>query len=75
MSYRARKIGCAVLLMVGLPLYVVAATTLVGLIDRPDRLTELAVYDGLGVLWALPLRRLFRGIARPDPAAAKPPQP
>ena len=70
MSYRTRKIVCAVLLMVGLPLYVVAASTVVGLFERPDMLTELAIYFGLGILWALPLRRLFRGIARPDPAAA-----
>jgi Protein of unknown function (DUF2842) len=75
MSYRLRKITCAVLLMLGLPLYIVAATTLVGLFERPDLLVELAVYVGLGILWALPLRPLFRGIARPDPARAeRPPQ-
>ncbi len=76
MSYRVRKILCAVLLMVGLPLYVVAATTLVGLFDRPGLLVELAIYVGLGIVWALPLRGLFRGIARPDPAEpGRPPQP
>ncbi len=76
MSYRTRKIVCAVLLMVGLPLYVVVASTLVGLFERPGLLTELAIYVGLGVLWAVPLRGLFRGIARPDPAkAGRPPQP
>ena len=79
MSYRARKIACGVLLMVGLPLYIVAAVTLVGLMDRPGPLAELAVYVGLGILWALPLRGLFRGVARPDPAdpaaGRRPPQP
>lgn len=70
MSYRARKFACAVFLMIGLPLYVVAATTLVGLFERPSFLTELVVYVGLGIVWALPLRGLFRGIARPDPARA-----
>ena len=76
MSYRPRKILCAVLLMVGLPLYVVAASTLVGLFDRSGPLVELAVYVGLGILWALPLRGLFRGIARPNPAkTGRPPQP
>lgn len=76
MSYRARKLACAALLMVGLPLYIVVATTLVGLIERPSPLTELAVYIGLGIIWALPLRGLFRGIARPDPAEARrPPRP
>jgi Protein of unknown function (DUF2842) len=76
MSYRTRKIVCAVLLMVGLPLYVVAASTLVGLFERPGPLVELAVYVGLGILWAVPLRGVFRGIARPDPAkSGRPPQP
>ena len=76
MSYRARKIACAAVLTVGLPLYIVLATTLVGFFERPSMATELAVYIGLGVLWALPLRGLFRGIARPDPAkSGRPPQP
>jgi hypothetical protein len=81
MSYRVRKIVCAAMLMVGLPLYVVLASTLVGLFERPGVLTELAVYVGLGIVWALPLRALFRGIARPDPAnpgaagSGRPPQP
>jgi Protein of unknown function (DUF2842) len=76
MSYRTRKIACAMLLMVGLPLYIVAASTLVGLFERPGPLTELAVYVGLGIVWALPLRGLFLGIARPDPAkSGRPPQP
>jgi hypothetical protein len=76
MSYRTRKILCAVLLMVGLPLYIVASSTLVGLFERPHLLAELAIYVGLGIVWALPLRGLFRGIARPDPAkTGRPPQP
>ena len=81
MTYRTRKIVCVVLLMVGLPLYVVIASTVAGLIERPSPLVELAIYVGLGILWALPLRGLFRGIARPDPArtgpaeGGRPPQP
>jgi hypothetical protein len=77
MTYRTRKTVCAILLMLGLPLYVVAASSLVGLFERPHPLTELAIYVGLGILWTLPLRRLFLGIARPDPArgAAKPGRP
>ena len=30
-------------------------------------LTELAIYVGLGILWALPFRFVFRGVARADP--------
>ncbi|MEM7176757.1 MAG: DUF2842 domain-containing protein [Pseudomonadota bacterium] len=67
MSYRTRKLLCALFLFFGLPLYIFAAVTLVGLFERPHLALEFAIYVGLGVLWALPLRALFRGIGRPDP--------
>ena len=34
--------------------------------DRPPILVELLVYIGLGVLWAVPLRLVFRGIGREE---------
>ncbi|GMG84709.1 DUF2842 domain-containing protein [Paralimibaculum aggregatum] len=70
MSYKARRFWSAVVLLVGLPLYIVVALTVVGWFDRPPVWVELAVYVGLGILWALPFRRLFRGIGKPDPDAA-----
>lgn len=69
MKFKTRKRLALLVLLVGLPLYVVAAVVIVGLFDRPPILLELAIYIGLGVLWALPFRRLFLGIARPDPDA------
>lgn len=69
MSYRTRKIVALIVLVVGLPVYIVLAATLVGLFDRPAFWVEVAVYVLLGVLWALPLRGLFRGLGQPDPAA------
>ena len=71
MSYRTRKILAIVVLVVGLPIYIVVATTIVGLFERPAFLLELAIYVVLGVAWALPLRSLFRGLGRPDPTAGK----
>ena len=68
MSYKARKILCIVVLLVGLPLYIVVAATIVGRIERPNVLVEAAIYLGLGIVWTLPFRKLFRGIGRPDPA-------
>jgi hypothetical protein len=38
-------------------------------------LAELAVYVGLGLLWALPFRRIFRGVGQADPEQADPGQP
>ena len=67
MTYRTRKTLALIVLLIGLPVYIVLATSLVGLFERPAFWVELLVYVGLGVLWALPLRGLFRGLGRPDP--------
>jgi hypothetical protein len=67
LSYKARRRWALVILLIGLPLYVVAAVSLVGLIARPSMLVELAIYVGLGFLWALPFRFIFRGIGQEDP--------
>jgi len=69
LSYKARRRWALVVLVVGMPVYVVAAVNLIDLVDRPSFLVELAIYVGLGVIWILPFRRLFRGIGQPDPDA------
>jgi hypothetical protein len=67
LSWRARRRLALVVLVVGLPAYIVAAVSLVGAFDRPPFLLELAIYVVLGVIWALPLRFLFRGVGRHPP--------
>ena len=69
MSYKMRKFLSAVVLLVGLPIYIVVATTIVSEIERPHILLELAIYVALGFAWALPFRWLFRGVGRADPDA------
>ncbi|MFW8594622.1 DUF2842 domain-containing protein [Cribrihabitans neustonicus] len=69
LSYRARRLWSLVILLVGLPLYVVAAVTVLNWLGRPPLLVELAVYIVLGVLWALPFKFVFRGIGKEDPGA------
>jgi hypothetical protein len=69
LSWAARRRLSLVLLLVGLPLYVVAAVTIMNRLDRPGLLVELLVYVGLGVIWALPFRFVFLGVGRPDPDA------
>ena len=69
LSYRARRRWSLLVLLIGMPLYVVAAITITGLFDRPGFLTELAVYVGLGIIWILPLRFVFLGVGRADPDA------
>ena len=67
LSYKLRKFLCAMVLIVGLPIYIVAAAVLVDQFDRPHIVLEVAIYLGLGLVWALPFRSLFRGIGRADP--------
>jgi hypothetical protein len=69
LSYKARRRWALVILLVGMPTYVVAAVTLVGLLERPPILVELFIYVALGFLWAMPFRFVFRGIGQADPDA------
>ena len=67
LNYKARKRLALLILVIGLPLYVVVAVSLVNWLERPPIWLEFLVYVGLGFLWALPFRRIFRGIGQPDP--------
>jgi hypothetical protein len=69
LSYKGRRRVALLVLLVGLPLYIVAAVNLVDWLGRPSFWVELAVYLGLGIVWMLPLRSVFRGIGQPDPEA------
>lgn len=69
LSYKARRRWALVILLIGLPVYVVVAVNLVELLGRPPILVELAIYVGLGVLWALPFKFIFKGVGQADPDA------
>ena len=60
-----------VILLVGLPAYIVAAVSLVNWLDRPSIAVEFLVYVGLGFLWALPFKFVFKGVGQADPDADK----
>lgn len=69
LRYKTRKRLALLILIVGLPLYIVAAVNLLALFGRPSVVVELLVYVGLGVIWAIPLKFVFKGIGQPDPDA------
>lgn len=69
LSYKTRRKLAFLILLVGLPIYVVAAVSLVNWLDRPSILVELGVYVGLGFLWILPFKSVFKGVGQPDPDA------
>lgn len=67
LSYKARRRWSLIILLIGLPLYIVVAVNVVALFDRPSILVELLIYTGLGILWAIPFRFVFRGVGKGDP--------
>jgi len=69
LRYKTRKWLALLILIVALPLYIVAAVSIVGLFQRPPILVELLIYVGLGVIWVFPLKFVFKGIGQPDPDA------
>ena len=69
LSYKTRKRLSYVILLIGLPVYILVAVAVVNLFERPPIWLELLVYVALGVLWILPFKTVFKGIGQPDPDA------
>lgn len=69
LSYKARRRWSLVILLVGLPVYIILAVTIITALDRPPIWVEFAVYVGLGFLWMLPLKSVFKGVGQADPDA------
>ncbi|MDU8926431.1 DUF2842 domain-containing protein [Alisedimentitalea sp. MJ-SS2] len=69
LSYKARRRWALIVLVVGMPLYIVACVSVLGALNRPPFWLELLVYVGLGLAWILPFKGLFKGIGQSDPDA------
>ena len=67
LNYKARRRLSLLILLVGLPLYIVVAVNVITLFDRPSILVEVLVYVSLGALWAFPFKYVFRGVGQADP--------
>ena len=67
LSHKARRRWSIVILLVGLPIYIVAVVTILNWLDRPPFVVELLVYIVLGIVWALPFRAIFKGVGQADP--------
>lgn len=69
LSYKSRRRWSLVILLIGIPLYVVVAVSVMNWLGRPPIWVELGVYVVLGLLWALPFKFVFKGVGKPDPDA------
>ncbi|WP_295316897.1 DUF2842 domain-containing protein [Roseobacter sp.] len=72
LSYKARRRLSLLILLVGLPLYIIVAVNLVAWLERPSILVELLVYVVLGIVWAIPFSFVFKGIGQADPEQKEP---
>lgn len=67
LSWKARRRWSIFILVVALPLYVVVVVNVLALFDRPPFWLELVVYVVLGIVWALPLKAVFKGVGQMPP--------
>lgn len=67
LSWKTRRRLSLLVLIVALPAYIVVAVSVVSLFDRPPIWVELLVYAALGVVWALPLKAVFKGVGQANP--------
>ena len=72
LSYKMRRRLSALILLVGLPVYIILAVTIMNWLERPPLFVELLVYVVLGILWALPFKVVFKGVGQADPDSAQP---
>lgn len=69
LSWKTRRRLSLLILLLGMPAYIVTVISVLNWLDRPSFLVELGVYIGLGIAWALPFKAVFRGVGQPDPDA------
>lgn len=67
MTYKNRKRLALLVLVVGLPVYIVIAVTIMSQASRFPMVLELLTYVVLGIGWVFPLKWIFVGIGQPDP--------
>jgi hypothetical protein len=73
LSYKARRRWSLFVLLVALPVYIVLMIWVISLFDRPPFWVELAIYIASGVVWAFPMKTVFKGVGQADPDAPQDP--
>ena len=66
MSYKLKRRLSLLILVVGLPVYIILIVNLISSFDRPNFVVELLIYLLSGVVWAFPLKSVFRGVGQEE---------
>lgn len=67
LSYKARKRLSLLILVVGIPIYIIVAVGVMSTAPRLPKALEFIAYVALGIGWVFPLKFVFKGIGQPDP--------
>lgn len=67
LSVKARKRWSLLVLLIGLPAYIIVAMNLAIWLNPSSVWVELLIYVVLGVVWIVPLKRVFLGVGQPEP--------
>ena len=66
MSYKLKRRLSLLILVVGLPVYIILIVNLIASFDRPNFIVELFIYLLSGIVWAFPLKSVFRGVGQAE---------
>ncbi len=66
MSYKLKRRLSLFILLIGLPVYIILIVNLISSFDRPNFVVELLIYLLSGVVWAFPLKSVFRGVGQAE---------
>ena len=66
MSYKLKRRLSLLILVVGLPAYIILILNLISSFDRPNFAVELLIYLLSGVVWTFPLKSVFRGVGQAE---------
>lgn len=70
LSNKSRRRWSLVILLVGLPIYILVASVMVTWLAPQNILLELAIYVVLGIIWIVPFKPIFSGIGQMDEDAS-----
>ncbi len=69
LSYKARRRWSLLILLIGMPVYIIIAVNLVALLPELSKIVEFVMYVVLGIAWIIPFKFVFIGIGQEEPDA------
>jgi hypothetical protein len=69
LSYKARRRWSLLILLIGMPVYIIIVANLVAFLPELSKIVEFFMYVVLGIVWIIPVKFIFMGIGQEEPDA------